>query len=295
MYDPNPTHDTMQRFLFEDAPIRGEIVRLDATWRAVLDRRDYPPALRDVLGEFMAAAALLVTTLKFNGRLIMQAQGDGPVKLLVVECTSERAMRGLAHWEGDVQSGTLAEMLGRGKVAITIDPEGSKERYQGIVSLEGNTVAEALEHYFATSEQLDTRLWLAADGAQAAGMLLQKLPREAEVDFDAWGRAVHLGSTVTRDELLHLPAREIIHRLYHEEDIRLFSGTPVSFRCSCSRERVEAVLRMLGHNEVRSIIDERGAIDVDCEFCGSHYRLDAVDAEQLFAAAHMTDASPTHH
>jgi molecular chaperone Hsp33 len=289
------THDTLQRFLFEHAPIRGEIVRLDATWRAVLERRDYPPAVRDTLGEFMAAAALLVTTLKFDGRLIIQAQGDGPVKLLVVECSSGHAMRGLAHWDGDVQPAGLRELLGSGKIVITIDPENSRERYQGIVDVAGTTVAEALEHYFATSEQLDTRLWLAADHGQATGMLLQKLPQRDEADTDAWGRAVHLGSTVTRHELLHLPAPEIVHRLYHEEDIRLFSGVPVSFRCSCSRGRVESVLRMLGRDEVRSIIAERDKIDVDCEFCGSHYTFDAVDAEQLFAAEHMTDPGLTRH
>lgn len=289
------TNDTLQRFLFEHAPIRGEIVRLDATWRAVLERRDYPPAVRDTLGEFMAAAALLVTTLKFDGRLIIQAQGDGPVKLLVVECSSDHTMRGLAHWNGDVQPAGLRELLGSGKIVITIDPENSRERYQGIVEVAGTTVAEALEHYFATSEQLETRLWLAADHGQATGMLLQKLPQPDSTDVDAWGRAVHLGSTVTRHELLHLPAPEIVHRLYHEEDIRLFSGVPVSFRCSCSRGRVESVLRMLGRDEVRSIIAERGKIDVDCEFCGGHYVFDAVDGEQLFAAVHMTDPGPTKH
>lgn len=289
------THDTRQRFLFEHAPIRGEIVRLDATWRAVLERRDYPPALRDVLGEFMAAAALLVTTLKFKGRLIMQAQGHGPVTLVVVECTSEHTLRGLAHWQGEVNPAPLSEMLGDGKFVITIDPENAKERYQGIVELEGATVAAALEHYFAKSEQLDTRLWLAADTHQAAGMLLQKLPQEPHHDLDAWGRALHLGGTVTRQELLTLPAPEIVHRLYHEEDIRLFSGQPVSFRCSCSHERVEAVLRMLGHAEVRGILAEQGQVGVDCEFCGQHYEFDPVDAEQVFASILTTPASLTRH
>ena len=288
-------HDNLHRFVFEHAPIRGEIVRLDATWRAVLERRDYPPALRDVLGEFMAAAALLVTTLKFQGRLIMQAQSAGPVTLLVVECSSERTLRGLAHWQGEVKPAPLSQLLGAGKIAITIDPEGGKERYQGIVSLTGETVAEALEHYFASSEQLDTRLWLAADREQATGMLLQRLPQEHDGDTDAWNRALHLSSTVTREELLHLPAREIVHRLYHEEDIRLFSGVPVSFRCSCSRARVEAVLRMLGHAEVRSILAEQGSVGVDCEFCGSHYGFDPVDAEQLFASTHAIPATPTRH
>jgi molecular chaperone Hsp33 len=288
-------HDSLQRFIFEHAPIRGEIVRLDSTFRAVLERKEYPRAVRDVLGQFMAAAALLVTTLKFKGQMILQAQGEGPVTLLVVECTSHRAMRALAHWHGEVRPGSLAALLGNGKFVITIDPEGTRERYQGIVSLEGETVAHALEHYFATSEQLQTRLWLAADETQAAGMLLQKMPGSHFTDADAWNRATVLGATVKPEELLTLPARAIVRRLYHEEDIRLFANEPVSFRCSCSRERVESVLRMMGEAEVKSIIAERGNVVVDCEFCGAHYEVDAVDAVQLFAADHAQSARSTRH
>ena len=289
------TGDSLQRFIFEHAPIRGEIVHLDATWQAVLERRDYPPRVRDVLGELMAASALLTSTLKFDGRLIMQVQGSGPVNLLVVECTSNRTMRAIAQWNGEVPDAPLAELVGNGRLAVTIDPLKGKERYQAIVSLEGMTVAEAFENYFARSEQLDTRLWLAADRNQVAGMLLQRLPDSPQPDEDAWMRAVHLGSTITREELLALPVREIIRRLYHEEDIRLFSRVPVSFRCSCSRERVEAVLRMLGHEEIRSILAEQGSIRVDCEFCGGRYEFDSIDAEQLFAALHAIPAAPTRH
>jgi molecular chaperone Hsp33 len=286
-------HDNLQRFVFEGAPIRGEIVRLDATYRAVLDRRDYPPTVRDVLGEMMAAAALLASTLKFEGKLIMQIQGNGPVNLLMAECSEGGAMRALAQWRGEVEPAPLAELVGAGRFVMTIDPQNSRERYQGVVQLEGGSVAQALEHYFAQSEQLDTRLWLAADRQQAAGMLLQKLPDSQLEDPDAWDRAVHLGSTLTRGELLSLPVREILRRLYHEEDIRLFARQPLSFRCSCSRERVEAVLRMLGQEEVESILKERRNIDVDCEFCGAHYELDPVDAAQLFAAPAPRDIPTT--
>jgi molecular chaperone Hsp33 len=291
-----PIHDNLQRFIFENAPIRGEIVHLDATWQAVLERRQYPPRVREVLGELMAAAALLTSTLKFDGRLIMQIQGKGPVSLLVVECTSDRTMRAIAQWQGEIPDAPLAALVGDGRLAVTIDPLKGKERYQAIVALEGLTVAEAFENYFARSEQLATRLWLASDPQQAAGMLLQRLP-EAELsdDDDAWMRAVHLGSTITREELLALPVREIVHRLYHEEDIRLFSRMPVSFRCSCSRERVEAVLRMLGRDEIHSILDEQGLVRVDCEFCGGRYEFDRIDAEQLFAALHSAPATPTRH
>lgn len=287
--------DSLQRFMFENAPIRGEIVHLDATWQAVLERRRYPPRVRDVLGELMAAAALLTSTLKFDGRLVMQVQGNGPVNLLVVECTSDRKMRAIAQWQGEVPDAPLSQLVGDGRLAVTIDPQNGKERYQATVSLEGLTVAEAFENYFARSEQLATRLWLASDPQQAAGMLLQRLPDGAQSDEDAWARAVHLGSTITREELLALPVREIIHRLYHEEDIRLFSRMPVSFRCSCSRERVEAVLRMLGRDEIHSILEEQGLVGVDCEFCGSRYEFDRIDAEQLFAALHSIPATPTRH
>ncbi len=285
--------DTLQRFLFENNAIRGEIVHLDATYRAVLERRDYPPELRRLLGELMAAAALLATTIKFEGKLSLQAQGHGPVKLLFAECTSRHTLRALAQWDGEVTDAPLPQLLGDGRMVITIEPD-SKERYQGIVALEGETLAQALEGYFARSEQLETRLWLTAGNDRAAGLLLQQLPRQQHEDADAWNRAVHLGSTITDRELLGLTAPEIVRRLYHEEDIRLFSRLPVSFRCSCSRERVEGVLRMLGADEVRGILAEQGQIGVDCEFCGGHYELDAVDAEQLFATPSV-EASRSRH
>jgi molecular chaperone Hsp33 len=289
------THDSLERFVFESAPIHGRIVHLDATWRAVLERRQYPTPIRDVLGELMAAAALLTATLKFDGRLIMQVKGNGPVRLLVVECSSERTMRGLAQWDGDIRAGELVDLLGDGQLVITIEPANGKERYQGVVELEGASIARLLEGYFARSEQLATRLWLAADAHQATGMLLQRLPDKHGPDIDAWERAVHLGSTLTRQELLALPAKDILHRLYHEEDIRLFNRVPVSFRCSCSRERVERVLRMLGEDEIRSILHEKGKVDVDCEFCGNHYEFDAVEVEQLFASGRTTEIPPTRH
>lgn len=286
-------HDNLQRFVFEESPIRGEIVRLDATYRAVLERRDYPPVVREILGELMVAVALLASTLKFEGKLIMQIQGSGPVRLLMAECTEGGNMRALAQWSGDVEHGPLSQVVGTGKFAITIDPDDSHERYQGLVQLQGGSVAQALEHYFAQSEQLETRLWLAADREQAAGMLLQKLPDSQLEDADTWNRAVHLGSTLSRFELLSLPVPEILRRLYHEDDIRLFARQPLSFRCSCSRQRVEAVLRMLGREEVESILRERGDVAVDCEFCGAHYEFDMVDAAQLFAPLPPADTPTT--
>lgn len=287
--------DSLQRFLLESTPVRGEIVHLDATWRAVLERRRYPAPLQSLLGDMMAAAALLSAILKFEGSLIMQMQGNGPVQLLVVEATSEHTLRATAKWEGELVQGNVTELLGAGRFVISIVPSGGKQTYQGIVAIEGDSIAQVLEHYMAKSEQLETRLWLASDSQQAAGMLLQKLPAAPTQDEDAWNRAKQLGETIRREELLSLPAREIIRRLYHEEDVRVFESRPVAFRCSCSRERVTSMLRLLGHDEVKSIIAERNTVEVDCEFCGRHYTFDAVDAEQVFAADVITRPQPTKH
>ncbi len=287
--------DCVTRFLFEHAAVRGEVVRLQATWRAVLARRDYPEPVRSLLGELMAAAALLAATLKFEGTLTMQMQGSGPVTLLVVECTSDFHLRATAQWRDDLVPGALPTLVGNGKFVITIDPKNGRHTYQGIVAVDGDTVAAVLEHYMAHSEQLDTRLWLAANATQACGMLLQRLPEQVSEDADAWNRVCQLGGTLRAAELLRLPARAVIRRLFHEEDLRLFEPMPVAFRCACSRERVSAMLRMLGLTEVRGILAERGQVDVDCEFCGQHYCFDAVDAEQLFAAEVLTAPGRTRH
>jgi molecular chaperone Hsp33 len=289
-------NDTLQRFIFEHAPIRGEVAHLDATWRAVLERHEYPTVLRAVLGELMAAGALLAATLKFEGSMILQLQGTGPVKLIVVECTSEQTLRATAKWNGMLSDdAALGDLLGDGRFVITLAPGDGKKSYQGVVAIDPAGVAASLEHYMQRSEQLDTRLWLAANDDRAAGVLVQRLPGREESDEDGWNRATRLAETLKREELLGLPAIELVHRLYHEEDIRLFEPRPVSFRCSCSSERVSSMLRMLGHAEVRSILEERESVEVTCEFCNRAYRYDSVDAEQLFAAAHPAPAAATRH
>lgn len=275
--------DRLERFLFETTHVRGELVSLDRTFRAAIARHDYPEPVRALLGEAMAASALLSSTIKFDGgSLTFQVQGDGPVQLLVARCTSDRNLRGLVRWNGAVPAGPLPSITGSGRLAITIDPGGDRERYQGIVELAGETLARAIEGYFAQSEQLDTRLWLAADGAHAAGMLLQKLPGD-EADPDLWNRVLHLAATLTPAELLELSTREILRRLFHEEDVRLFRAEPVAFRCGCARTTIESVLRVFGRDEAESILRERGSIDVTCEYCLDHYAFDAIDVATLFA------------
>lgn len=278
--------DSIHRFLFENFPVRGEIVHLDATWQAVLERFEYPPHIRAVLGELMAATALLASTLKFNGMLTVQLQGKGPLHLLVVQCSSRMALRGLARWNDEVEAGPLSSMTGAGRLAITIEPKEDGRRYQGIVPLEGETVAQCLQNYFRDSVQLPTRLWTATGAEGASGMLLQKLPQpsqQSNVESDDWNRVQILADTITADELQNLSDEVILRRLFHEDDIRLFESAPVSFRCSCSRERVERMLRGLGQDEVESILKDEGRVEVRCEFCNKAEAFDYVDAAQIFA------------
>lgn len=292
--------DALQRFMFEHTAVRGEIVQLDAAWQEVLGRHNYPPGVRRLLGEMMAATALLSATLKFSGSIAMQIQGNGPVSLLVVECSADLAMRAVAKWKTlwktlDDDLASLPELVGDGHFVITLNPGEGKKPYQGIVAVEGETVAAALEHYMARSEQLETRLFLAANGERAAGMLLQKLPGVHEDDHDAWNRAVQLGSTLSAAELLGLPGQAIIRRLYHEEDVRLFDPVPVRFSCTCSIDRVAAVLRMLGRSEVDTALEKHGQVEVSCEFCNQGYLFDEVDVAQLFATEIIAPVGQTRH
>lgn len=292
----NPSFDTLRPFLLEEHGIRGLIVQMDGTWRAVRDRHDYPPALRDCVGELMAAAALLSATLHYKGTLSIQLQGSGgPVHWLLVECTSDYGLRATARWSGGLDNiYTLGEQFGQARLTITIDPKEGGERYQSIVAIEDDTVAAVLEKYFNRSEQLPTRLWLNASEHAASGMLLQKLPDETPSDPDAWNRMGHLATTVTAQELAQHNAADLIRRLFHEEDVRIFERQPVSFRCTCSRERVVRTLRMLGVDEIRPLLEERGVVAVSCEFCNQRYAFDPVDIEHIFASDSEHSSSTQH-
>lgn len=284
--------DLLLPFLIEAAGARGGVVSLDATWREVLSRRAYPPPVRNLLGEAMAAAALLCSTIKFDGALVLQAQASGrevPIRLLVVECRSDYRMRATAKLGAslaDMPEPTMSTLLGEGKLVITIDPKDGQASYQGIVSLEGGHLGAALEHYMAHSEQLDTRIHLAADAHRATGMLMQRMPAAsggATPNTDPnWQDAVALARTITPAELLNLDQTEIVRRLFHQLDVRVFDARPTSFECTCSRERVAGMLRLLGRAEVEDIVAELGKIAVDCDFCNQAYAFDAVDAARLF-------------
>ncbi|HTH60326.1 MAG TPA: Hsp33 family molecular chaperone HslO [Paraburkholderia sp.] len=306
-------NDQLQKFMFSTAPVRGEIVSLANTWQDVLTRRQYPAPVRTVLGEMMAACALLSANLKFDGTLIMQIFGDGPVKMLVVQCTSDLSMRATARLSDDAAATlddaglSLADLVnvgGHGRCVITLDPESKQpgqQPYQGIVPLNGEdgplpSVASVLEHYMHHSEQLDTRLWLAANDTRAVGMLLQKLPGDGgivphpgELDADTWERVCTLGGTLSREELLEQEPETLFRRLFWQENVHHFEPAGARFQCSCSREKVGAMLRMLGREEVDSVIEERGHVEIHCDFCNQRYEFDPVDVEQLFVVSGLSE------
>jgi molecular chaperone Hsp33 len=285
--------DCMHRFMFEHFPIRGHLVHLDAAWRALIEHRAYPELIRDTLGETVAASLLLAATIKFDGVLSLQLQGEGPVHLMLAQCTSGLGVRGLARHREGTAAGGISELVGPGNLTVTLETDDGAQRYQGIVPITGVNLAESLQMYFENSEQLPTRLWLHADAQGASGMLLQRLPGAAAADAastesaidDAWRRVQLIGDTLTPQELSTLADAEILHRLFNEDDLRLFEPSPVYFRCRCSRERVGGMLQGLGAVETRSVLAERGEVEVRCDFCNRAYVFDAVDVEQLFKAA----------
>jgi molecular chaperone Hsp33 len=287
--------DCLHRFLFEHYPIRGHIVHLDASWRALLEHRDYPPAIRDTLGEAVAASVLLAATLKFDGTLSLQLKGQGPMHLMLAQCSSELGVRAVARYSEAHEARDLAALSGEGSLTVTLENEDLSQRYQGVVPLSGERLADCLH----------------ATEKGASGLLLQRLsddsvrertninrpvelPERDQID-DAWRRVQLLGDTLRGEELQGLSDREILRRLFAEDDVRLFESSPVYFRCRCSRERVIGMLRSLGADEIRSILAERGEVDVRCDFCNRAYRFDPVDVEKLFATTPAADGSETRH
>jgi molecular chaperone Hsp33 len=311
----------LHRFLFEGLPVRGSLVRLGQGWREMLSRRahsPYPPAVRELLGEMAAAGVLMQSNIKFNGALLLQVFGDGPVKLAVAEVRSDLSFRATATVVGDVPPLARLEALlnvhGLGRCSITLDPSErlpGQQPYQGVVPLHGDQreplqqLSQVLEHYMLQSEQLDTRLVLAADDRVAAGLLIQRMPVEGpsrmsgERNEDQIGlnedfnRIAHLAATLTRDELLTLDAETALRRLFWEERLLRFEPRAARFRCSCERARVAGMLRGLGRDEVDSIVAERGEVEVGCEFCGQQYRFDAVDVGEMFTPARDQPSTPT--
>lgn len=272
--------DQMHRYLFENHAVRGELVNLSDTWREIISGHDYPQPVQQLLGELLVATSLLTATLKFEGDITVQLQGDGALTLAVINGNNRQEMRGVARVQGEIADGsTLKEMVGNGYLVITISPEKG-ERYQGVVGLEGDTLAACLEDYFMRSEQLPTRLFIRTGEHEgqpgAAGILLQVLPAQ-NADQEDFNHLAMLTETIKTEELIGLPANDVLWRLYNQEEVTIYEPQNVSFKCTCSRERCGEVLRTLPQEEVNQILEEDGQIDMHCDYCGSHYVYDAVD------------------
>ncbi|MEI7285411.1 Hsp33 family molecular chaperone HslO [Pectobacterium carotovorum] len=277
-------HDQLHRYLFENYAVRGELVTVNETYQRILTNHDYPAAVQTLLGEMLVATSLLTATLKFSGDITVQLQGDGPLKLAVINGNHQQQMRGVARLQGDIAPGSsLKEMVGNGYLVITITPTDG-ERYQGVVGLEGETVAECLESYFQQSEQLPTRLFIRTgqhEGKQAAaGMLLQVLPAQ-DADRNDFDHLAQLTTTVKADELFTLPATEALYRLYHQEEVTVYEPQDVEFRCHCSRDRCADALMTLSDQDVNEMIEQDGEIDMHCDYCGTHYLFNSLDIRAI--------------
>jgi molecular chaperone Hsp33 len=291
--------DSLRRFLFEETPLRGHWVKLEDAWSQARAHQDHPPAVASLLGQALSASALLAACLKFRGTLTLQVRSQGAVPLLIVQCTHDRQLRGVAQVrEGAVIAGEadLAALAGSGTLVVTLDNHDGGEPWQGIVPLAGDSLARCLEGYFETSEQLPTRLILAADDWRAGGVLLQKLPQAQSAGEGARGRMLEIWDecsllldTLGGRELLDTEPQLLLQRLFSAHDVRLFEADPVRFSCRCSQVRVNSLLLTLGEDEVKEILDEQGSVAITCEFCNRQYRYDAIDAAQVFADAPAPD------
>ncbi|AUJ83883.1 MULTISPECIES: Hsp33 family molecular chaperone HslO [Enterobacter] len=277
-------HDQLHRYLFEQFAVRGELVTVSETWKQILENHNYPLPVKNLLGELLVATSLLTATLKFAGDITVQLQGDGPMTLAVINGNNQQQMRGVARVQGDVpENADLKTLVGNGYLVITISPEEG-ERYQGVVGLEGDTLAACLEDYFMRSEQLPTRLFIRTgevDGQPAAGgMLLQVLPAQ-DAQTNDFEHLATLTETIKAEELFTLSATDVLWRLYHEEEVTVYDPQAVEFKCTCSRERCAGALKTLPDEEIDSIMAEDGEIDMHCDYCGTHYVFNSMDIAEI--------------
>ena len=275
--------DNLQRFIIEHASIRGEIAHLDETFTTIINQRPYPPMVKNLLGEALVSCLLLAGSIKFDGELGLQFLGDKRLPLLLVQCDNKLQMRAFAKYEDALSTEEYAEAFLNGQMVLTINQYNQTQSYQSVGPIQSTSMGENLMHYFAQSEQVASRVWLAVSEHSAAGMLLQLLPgQDIEQREQFWEYAVALGQTVSEQELLTLENQTLLHRLYHETQLRLFDGRSVSFQCRCSAEKMQQVMTILGEEETKKLLEEQGQVDVTCDFCNSHYTFDAIDIAMLF-------------
>ena len=290
--DKPVAQDIHQRFLFEHYDIRGEIVSLSASVREVVSRGDYPGPVQDLLGQFMLATCLMSANLKFNGVITVQTRGNGPVPLVMAECTRNHHLRAIARITRPdlIVDNDIRQLVGEGYMTITIQA-ADNERYQGIVPLEHGKLSDCLTGYFNRSQQLLTRIWLSSDSDGASGLLLQTLPgqlQNIEERHRSWEHVCQLADTLSSEEQLGLSHRDQLHRLFHQDSVRLFDETPRQFACSCSRTRLGNALATLGQAEIMDILATQPHLEVNCEFCNHHYRFQPHEIEELFRSKEPT-------
>lgn len=288
--------NVLNRYLFEDLSVRGELVQLDKAYQQIITSKEYPAPIQALLGELLVATTLLTATLKFEGSITMQLQGNGPVSLAVINGDNNQRIRGVARWEGDIADDAgLHELMGKGHLVITIEPKKG-ERYQGVVGLEGDNIAQVIENYFLRSEQLKTRLWIRTgehEGKRhAAGMLLQVVP-DGTGSPDDFEHLEQLTNTVKNEELFTLEANELLYRLYNQEQVKLFEPQDVEFLCGCSRDRSGAAIVTISRDEINDILAEEGSVSLHCDYCGTTYSFDSAQVAELYSQA-QSDSKTLH-
>ncbi|NCX93393.1 MAG: redox-regulated molecular chaperone Hsp33 [Gammaproteobacteria bacterium] len=274
--------DLIQNFLFDALPVRGSIINLEETFQTILTQRAYPALIQELLGEALISVVFLNSMTKHKGHILLQFQGDGPLKLISVRCTHDYQLRALVQWNGILtDKESISGALGQGTLSVMCQA-GVGESFQSIVPLVGKGVASSMEAFFQQSVQLETRFWMATSGVRAAGLVLQRMPSEDQNAEEAWSHVGHLANTIKKQELLTLPATEILHRLFHQEDFRVFPANPVYFGCGCSIARMEGAVLSMGEEEAAKILEQSAFIEVKCAFCGNEYQFDMDEVAQIF-------------
>ena len=275
--------DCMQRFMFDNHPVRGQWVRLADVYQKIHQQRAYPPLLAALLNEAMVGVAMLFGVAKCRGRLTLQFLSDGPLKMISVRCTHNLKLRGLIDWEGDFDTAEdITQALMQGMLSLTYEPEDGGEHYQSVVPVEGGSLTVAIEHYFMQSEQLPTKLYIAHDENHVVGLLLQLMPEDSDKKAISWEHVTTLAETLEPGEMLAHDNEALLYRLYHEDTVRIFERLPITFGCNFSPEKMENAIVSLGYDQAVQIVKETGQIDIRCEFCGRNSQYDAVDVENLF-------------
>jgi molecular chaperone Hsp33 len=275
--------NSLQRFMFEHAEIRGEIAHLDDTFITIINQRPYPAVIKKLLGEALISCLLLAGSIKFEGEISLQFQGDKRLPLLLIQCDNQLQLRGFANYQDALIDIDYSNAFLQGQMVLTITPFNQTKSYQSMLPIDSISMADNLMHYFAQSEQLSTRVWLTVGNKSAAGMLLQLMPGQDSLQRENfWEYATHLGQTVSAYELLTLDNETLLYRLYHETELRLYPARMVHFKCRCNLEKITHVVTLLGEDEAKKIVSEQESISIHCDFCNSHYTFDAIDIHLLF-------------